>query len=106
MTNTYDLSQQYGGTEFTAAEVLLLGEAVLNWINATATLGHASPGNTLDYVPLSRCNLIGEQVLRDFVAWTSGRTDLAPGCDERLRELIRDSGWSELAGRRFEQVAA
>ena len=60
------------------------GLALSNWIASTVLLGHASPGSTLDYVHVEPGT--DAAFLKDFVAWTSGRKTLAPGCDDRLRE--------------------
>jgi len=61
------------------------GEALSAWIAATALLGHTKPGHTLEYMPTAEAWSAGA-FIRDFVAWTSGRENLAPGCADRLRE--------------------
>jgi hypothetical protein len=60
------------------------GDALAAWVAATAQLGHASPGSTLDYMPTPEPRT-HQAFVHDFVAWTSGRKSFAPGCAERLR---------------------
>lgn len=95
------MARRIGGTTFRVLEVYLLGEQLLNWINVTSTLGHTTPGHSLEYIPPS--GEIWRDMLRDFVAWTSGRKGLAPGCDDRLLSHIADSGWSRLAAERMSE---
>ena len=68
-------------------EALLLaaqrGSALEGWIAATAQLMHASPGSTLDYMHPQPGS--AGAFVQDFVAWTSGRGDMSPGCEDRLR---------------------
>jgi hypothetical protein len=75
------------------------GEALAAWIASTALLGHTRPGNTLDYMPTPE-PWSAQAFIRDFVAWTSGREQYAPGCADRLREW----GTHE-AGQRMDRVA-
>ena len=70
------------------------GQALAGWIAATSLVGHSRPGNTLDYMPAAEPGS-GDAFVRDFVAWTSGRFDYAPGCEDRLREY----GMQEAANR-------
>ena len=86
-----DLAAKYGETTLSNYEVFMLGQALVNWIGLVGRLGHASPASTLDYTTNPEAMTLGTLVLRDFVAWTSGRTDLVEGCEERLRE------WAEAA---------
>lgn len=68
----------------------LLGDAVQAIIANCAMLdySHAEPGTHAAFV-------------EDFVAWTSGRRHMAPGCEDRLRE------WGlEEARIRMERVSA
>lgn len=75
------------------------GEALTAWIAATALFGHTRPGNTLEYMPTPE-PWTTKSFIRDFVAWTSGREAMAPGCAERLRE------WGmEEAGQRMGRAA-
>lgn len=62
------------------------GMALENAIATTCALGHSSPGGLLDYTK-HRGDHSAEDFVRDFIAWTSGRKRLAPGCEERLREF-------------------
>jgi len=80
-TVTFTLGREEAAQLLQAAEH---GTALANWITTTALLGHASPGSTLDYVHVEPGTYAA--FLKDFVAWTSGRKELAPGCDTRLRE--------------------
>lgn len=60
------------------------GSALEAWIATTALLGHTRPGHSLEYIHTEEWSAMA--FVRDFVAWTSGRTSLAPGCEQRLRE--------------------
>lgn len=95
-----DLTAQYGVTKLTNAEVYGIGEALLSWIGAVTQLGHASPEGTLDYTRGPMDNPCA-YIVRDFVAWTSGRVDTVPGDpEERLREFVVEADLTaELAER-------
>jgi hypothetical protein len=68
-----------------AFEAAQRGDVLAGWISATAQLGHASPGMSLDYMPTPE-PFSAQAFVHDFVAWTSGRKSFAPGCEERLRK--------------------
>lgn len=71
-------------------DLYLLGEAVLNSIGACVQLGHANPANTvLDYTPQpTDADHVSKHILRDLLAWQSGRRDKSPDCEERLRSWV------------------
>ena len=78
------------GTPLHMLDLFLLGEAVLNSVGACLTLGHASPANVLDYTPQPvETDHVSQHILRDLLAWTSGRNDLSPGCVERISAWVR-----------------
>ena len=83
-----DLREKYGATTLTNGEVFEVGQAFFGWLSAVARIGHDSPGSTLDYTVDPKWETPAPFIMRDFVAWTSGRKHLAPGCEERLRGLI------------------
>lgn len=89
--NTMDLSEKYGKTTLSNYEVFGLGESLLAWMGTVTRLGHESPGSTLDYTVGAWTDNIFAYVIRDFVAWTSGRTKLVPDCEERIRGYIADA---------------
>lgn len=90
-----EVMRQYEpGTDITALEVFMLGQAFLGWLATTQMLGHDSPGNSLEYVHLDAESGSCPKIMRDFVAWTSGRKRFAPGCDERLAAFILDTKWA------------
>jgi hypothetical protein len=79
-------------TDVTYGDLALIGAALLTSVTSVAQLGWASPGSSLDYTT-------GDldphaMIVRDFIAWTSHRESLAEGCEERLRALVKDSGWT------------
>lgn len=80
-------------TTLTYGDLALTGATVFSAISLVCILGLASPGNTLDYNKGS----IGPHavIVRDFIAWTAGRVHLAEGCEERLRHLVQETGWSK-----------
>ena len=94
------LLNNYGDSTLTGLDLLKIGEAVLNLLAAVEVLGHTNPAHTLDYTNTTADLWTG--VPRDLVAWASGRKDQAPGCEERLRGLVRDRGWTRHA---LEQVS-
>lgn len=92
---TIDLVDNIPGANITYAEVLEIGTALLNWTASVGRLGHASPGSTLDYTRV--LDSIPALIVRDFVAWTSGRTHLVPGDPaERLNQLLAAAGWEAM----------
>lgn len=88
-----DLSAKYGETTLSNFEVFMMGEAFYRWVGATITLGHSSPGMALDYTKRDEAMGLPGLIMRDFVAWTSGRTHLVEGAEERLRELFATSNF-------------
>lgn len=82
-----DLTEKYGHTTLSNAEVWMMGQAFYTWVGATCRLGHSSPGSTLDYTTNPEALSLPALIMRDFVAWTSGRVNLAEDCEQRLREL-------------------
>lgn len=93
-----------------AVDLALIGAAVLNSVCTTFHIGHASPGMTLDY--LHSLDTLGDDesaaptIVRDFVAWTSGREDVVPGARDRLEQFIVASGWyREQVGRMGELMS-
>lgn len=77
-----------------------VGAALEGWLAVTTTLGHSSPGSSLDYGARPEPGT-PEAFVRDFVAWTSHHPSKSPGCEERLREFgvaeacRRMARWSE-----------
>lgn len=89
---TIDLKDTYQKTTLTNFEVIELGAALLSWMLTVQRLGHASPASVLDYTKNAALfDTPSPLIVRDFVAWTSGRKDAAPGCEERLRGLVEDA---------------
>lgn len=94
MTEEYDdawrevMGRPIEGTPLHILDLYMLGEGVLNAVGTTVTLGHMNPANSLDYTlqpgPEDHVSI---HILRDLLAWTSGRKFLSPGCHERL------TGW-------------
>ena len=82
-------------------DLMAIGTTLLNIVATVQRHGHASPGSTLDY--MTGLDLLdGEEsaaghILRDFIAWTSGRKALSPGCDDRLKAYVNQSGWAQQA---------
>lgn len=84
----------------TTTDLALLGAALWSWVAAVNRLGHANPGSTLDYTTGLTEDLdasAADWIVRDFVAWTSGRKHLVPGCEERLRSYVVRCGWQDRA---------
>lgn len=73
-----------------------LGATLISAIGVTFRHGHASPASTLDYVP-DDFESGAANIVYDFVAWTSGRRDMRPGCVDRLRQLVEDLDWEGAA---------
>jgi hypothetical protein len=76
-----------------------IGATVLNIVAAVQQLGHTSPASTLNYMTWVDA-LDGEEsaasyILRDFIAWTCGRKEMSPGCDDRLKAYVNQSGWAQ-----------
>lgn len=96
-SNIYDekfievMTRRVGKTDFLNFEVYAIGQTLLNTINSVVVLGWSSPGSSLDYTHDN--GTVGNDLVRDFIAWTSGRKALAPGCEDKLRQHIIDSGW-------------
>lgn len=101
-----DLAAPFGDTNLTNLEVFMVGEAVFNWLTAVTRLGHTSPGATLDYATHAAELGIGVLIVRDFVAWTSGRVDKVPGCEERLRELAQNADLDGAAAKKVSALLA
>jgi len=84
-------------TTVSNGDLMAIGMVLLNVVVAVERAGHASPASTLDY--LSGLDLLdgnesaAGHIVRDFIAWTCGRKDMAPGCDERLKTFTHASGW-------------
>jgi hypothetical protein len=100
------MSKHVPGTEMFAFEVFELGQALLSWIGAVQTLGHASPGSTLDYVGFGASGSPCAEIVRDFIAWTADRPTKAPGCVERLENLIFEGKWQSRTGSGVERALA
>lgn len=83
-----DMAAKYGHTTLSNFEVFALGDALLSWMGTVARLGHSSPGSVLDYTKGGFTTNLFAYVIRDFVAWTSGRVDLVPDCEDRIRQYI------------------
>lgn len=60
------------------------GQALANAVVTTVVLGQSSPAALLDYAHPAE----GSEAafVLDFIAWSSGRKSLTPGCEARLRE--------------------
>lgn len=91
MTTNLDLTAQFRATALSNYEVFMIGEALVNWLATTHQLGHASPVSVLDYATNDAPLGLGGLIMRDFIAWTSGRTSSVPGCEDRMRELIENA---------------
>lgn len=79
-------------TDVTYLDLALIGAALLSTVTSVAQHGWASPGSTLDYTR----HILDPHamIVRDFVAWTAHRKTLAPGCEDRLRSFVEQSGWT------------
>lgn len=83
-------------SDITDADLNAIGRALLNTVSAVIQLGHASPASLLDYLDAIHPNMEGHfapLIVKDFVAWTSGRISESPKCEERLTEFVKQSGW-------------
>ena len=86
------MTRRVGTSNLSHFEVFSIGHTVLNWGLTVQRLGHASPASTLDYTTGIQ-DLFG-LVVRDFVAWTSGRTGMVPGdCRERFLAYLAAANW-------------
>lgn len=83
-----DLAERYGETTLTNLEVYGIGSAVVRTLGAVCRLGHSSPASLLDYLTDPGVLDTSALIVRDLVAWTAGRGDLVPGCEDRLRGLV------------------
>lgn len=79
-------------TDVRYADLALIGAAILTTVTTVQRMGWASPGSSLDYTNGLRDP--HDLIVRDFIAWTSGRRSLAAGCDERLLAYVEQSGWT------------
>lgn len=79
-------------TDVSVEDVYLIGAGVLNWISASALLGHCSMAGGLDYIEAD--GSMATDVVRDFVSSAAGHKD---GSFDRLRSLVVDSGWQRAA---------
>jgi hypothetical protein len=79
-------------TTITYDDLALIGAGLLSTVSIVERLGWASPGSSLDYIHTQ--NDPHTMIVRDFIVWTSHRKSLAEGCEERLRNLVRESGWT------------
>lgn len=85
------MGRRIDGSTLTNLDVYLVGEQVLNMVNVCLTLGHASPANSLDYVPDPvETDHVSKHIVFDLLAWVSGRKHLAPDCDQRLLGFVAD----------------
>lgn len=86
------LAAKFPETDVCPMDLLKIGEALLNSLTTTHMLGHANPGSTLDYT--ARNGVMWHDIVRDTIAWTSGRKHLADGCQERIEHFLTEqSGW-------------
>ena len=85
---TPPVARPIGDTTVTPLQLMDLGAKLLNAAATVELLGHASPGSALDYWH-------ADSFVRDFVAWTSGRKHMAEGCEERVRQYVKDNGWDK-----------
>lgn len=76
-------------------DLALIGAALLSHATNTIRLGHVTPAETLDYTGavLDGEDSAAPAIVRDFVAWTSRRQDVAPGAEQRIRDWLEASGW-------------
>lgn len=86
------LDQVSSHTDVTYGDLALIGAALLSTVTSVGLHGWASPGSTLDYTAGLREP--HQMIVRDFIAWTSHRKSMADGCEDRLRLLVVESGWT------------
>lgn len=86
------MGRDLDGTELKVLDIYLLGEAVLNAVGTCVLLGHANPANSiLDYTAEpGDYDHVSKHILRDLLAWQSGRVAMSPGCEERLRAWVAE----------------
>lgn len=89
-------------TEVTWGILALIGAQVLNNVGSVMALGWTSPASSLDYTH-HREDDFTQNIVRDYIAWTSGRKAKNPGAEERLRSYVTESGWHR---HQFTQMAA
>lgn len=80
-------------TDVTYGDLALIGAALLSTVSSVSLHGWASPGSSLDYTKGDAGPHAA--IVRDFVAWTAHRKQLADGCEERLRSYVEASGWTD-----------
>lgn len=80
-------------TDIRYADLALIGAAILTTVVTVQRMGWASPGSSLDYT--NGLREPHDLIVRDFIAWTSGRRSLAADCDERLLAYVEQSGWTD-----------
>jgi hypothetical protein len=88
-----DLNSYYGATDYQLKDLAGMGVVLLNSVATVCQMGHSSPGSTLDYWPYSDDSIRPIRNVHDFIVWTSGRNNLSPGAEDRLREDTVSSGW-------------
>jgi hypothetical protein len=88
------MGRRIEGTGLAAIEIYMIGEALVSWMAATAQLGHEQPGNTLDYSHVHTITSPWQYIVRDFVIWTSGRSNFDPEAADRVRGWVEESGWA------------
>lgn len=87
------LNRRIPDTNMTAAEVFMVGCYLLNHVGTCQQLGHATPAETLDYVPPVVDRTRSYPIVMDYTAWVGRRQQLRPGAEDRLRDFIVESGW-------------
>lgn len=98
-----DLDANYAAANVTNGELLEIGAALMGWVTMVGRLGHTSPASTLDYT--GTLDSIPALIVRDFVAWTSGRTGTVPGDPEaRLKQLVQAAGWERVIVDRLDEI--
>lgn len=88
-------------TDVTWGLLALIGAQVLSNVGSVMALGWTSPSSSLDYTH-HRDDNIAQNIVRDYIAWTSGRKAKNPGAEERLRAYVTSSGWQR---HQFAQMA-
>lgn len=92
----------------TEADLVQIGTAFLNFVALAQQLGHVTPAGSLDYTTFLEDSPEPSdtylRMVRDFVAWTSGKPAFAPDGESRLRTYVARTGWqvamSDALGRR------
>lgn len=89
------MRRKYAESNMSNFEVLGIGAAVLSWVSTVGRLGHTSPASTLDYT--GSIDDLSGLIVRDFVAWSSGRLNTVPGDPAvRLKQLIETGKWDDV----------